>query len=266
MSEAKILYNKKLADGYFRIGLSCEAKAIVPGQFVMLKIQDGFDPLLRRPFGIYNVIKPKGSWELKGSGIEVLYRVVGKGTRILSSLKTGEKLDILSPLGNGFPKPADPQDVIMVAGGMGIAPLYLLAKSIRKGLFLFGARGSREAAFANDFKRLGCEVRLSTDDGSVGRKGFVTELLEEAVTPGSVIYACGPAAMIKRTAEIARKTGAKKCFVSLENSMACGIGVCLGCAVKAKTHAEAENRSYKMVCSEGPVFESSEIDWEAYGH
>ncbi len=133
------------------------------------------------------------------------------------------------------------------------------------GLLLFGARSGNEAAITRDFTRLGCRVRVATEDGSRGTKGLVTGLL--VLKPDSVVYACGPLAMLKAVARIADKAGVK-CLVSLERAMACGIGVCLGCAVLTRDHkGEAGGRAsgsgeFKMVCSDGPVFDSSEIDWE----
>ncbi|MBI5643658.1 MAG: dihydroorotate dehydrogenase electron transfer subunit [Deltaproteobacteria bacterium] len=257
----EIIHNDRVSAKYFRLGLAWKTPTIVPGHFVMLRVSDGLDPLLRRPFGIYNVIGAKGKDSLRGEGIELIYQVVGKGTNILSMKRPGEKLSILGPLGNGFPYPEDHKNVIMIAGGMGIVPLYLFAKRINRGKLLFGARGRAEAGVAKDFKALDCKVKIATEDGSIGRKGYVTELLEEDLTPGMIVYACGPVAMLKRVAEISLKEGAK-CYVSLERAMACGIGVCLGCAVKSKAHNEKENKNYMMVCSEGPVFDSSLIDWD----
>lgn len=259
----KILYNREIAPGYFRLGLSWRTPRILPGQFVMLKVSDGLDPLLRRPFGISMVLSPKGKTAFCGSGIEVLYRVVGKGTKILSLKEKGEGIDILGPLGNGFPEHGPGKNIIMAAGGMGIAPLYLLAKKLMGGTLLFGARTGSEAVFARGFREFNCRIRVSSEDGSAGKKGLVTDLLAEEALPGSIIYACGPAGMLKAVAGMAGKEGAR-CYVSLERGMACGIGVCLGCAVRAKTHEEeAGNKTYRMVCSEGPVFNSEDIDWEA---
>src|SRR3989338_2115499 len=132
-----ILYNKEISSGSFRMWISWKAKAVRPGQFVMLKASAGHDPLLRRPFGIYNVIGAKSGLALKGRGIEVLYSVVGRGTGILSMRKPGECVDVLGPLGNGFPPISKKSGrIIFVAGGMGIAPLNLLAKTLNKGVFL----------------------------------------------------------------------------------------------------------------------------------
>ncbi len=259
----EITHNKEVSSSYFRIGLKWETPWITPGQFVMLRVCDGLDPLLRRPLGIYNVINARGKERFKGTGVEFLYKVVGRGTRILSLKRPGESVDVLGPLGNGWPVVSGGRrKSIMVGGGMGIAPLYLLANRIKSGVLLFGGKGSAEAGLAKAFK--GHRVRIATEDGSVGRKGFVTELLMQEITPDApeaIVYACGPAGMLKAVAALAEGCGID-CYVSLERSMACGIGVCLGCAVKSGAHAGEADKDYKMVCSDGPVFSSRAVDWE----
>lgn len=254
--EVGIIYNKEAGPGYFLLGLDWRPPAFKAGQFVMLRVSDGLDPLLRRPFGIYRVMSG-------GKGVELLYQVVGKGTRILSLKRPGERLGLLGPLGNGFTMPPKAAKVVLVAGGMGIVPLYPFAHEVRGAVLLYGTRDAAQASVAGDFKELGCPVRHATEDGSLGVKGYVTELLKDELTRDAMVYACGPAPMLKAVAAIAGAAGAR-CYVSLERSMACGIGVCLGCAVKGRVHADAENKLYKMVCSDGPVFESGEIDWEAF--
>lgn len=260
----EIIYNKRISAGYYRMALSWNTPLVKPGQFVMLRSTGSLDPLLRRPLGIYNVIGSNGKGAFRGDAIELLYRVVGRGTELLSAKKPGDTVDVLGPLGNGFPvSKAGDGDVIMVAGGMGVVPLYLLAKSLEGGVLLFGCRSKAEAVLTKDFRAIKKKIAISTEDGSVGRQGFVTELLEQELTPRSVVYACGPSGMLKETARLSEQAGAR-CYVSLERPMACGIGVCLGCAVKAKNHTAMENRDYRMVCSEGPVFDSRDIDWEAF--
>ena len=259
----KILYNKEVSPGYFRLGLEWKAPRIFAGNFVMLRVSDGLDPLLRRPLGIYKVLGPVGKAGTKGNGVELLYRVAGKGTKILSLREPGEHINVLGPLGNGFPDPGRGKKALMVAGGMGIVPMYLLAGRLPSSTLLFGAGGAREAGIAKDFKGLGCTIKISTEDGSVGEKGLVTALLKEEITPCSVIYACGPEGMLKAVSKIAHEAGVRS-YVSLERSMACGIGVCLGCAVKSKEHGAQENKNYRMVCSDGPVFDGAEIDWELF--
>jgi dihydroorotate dehydrogenase electron transfer subunit len=259
----KILYNRSVAPGYFRMGIEWRTPGIRPGQFVMLRVAEGLDPLLRRPLGVYRVLASRGKGVFRGSGIEVLYKVVGRGTAILAHKRPGETVDVLGPLGNGFPlvRGRAAEKVIMVAGGIGTVPFLMLAEQKGAGLFLFGGRSRADTALVRDFKRLGVKIKISTEDGGVGRKGLVTELLAEELSPDSVVYACGPLGMLRGVAVVAARAGAR-CLVSLERSMACGIGVCLGCAVKGAAHAPADFKEFKMVCSDGPVFESAEIDWD----
>src|SRR3989304_2525548 len=226
--ESKILYNDRLAEGYFRLGLAGKSPALKAGHFVMLRVSDGMDPLLRRPFGIYRVIGAKGKGS-RGTGIGLLSRAGGGGPAILSSKRPGETLGILGPLGNGFPAPEKGQKVVMVTGGMGIVPLYLLAQKLGKGTLLFGARSKKETFLLEDFKGLGLRIKTATEDGSAGAKGLVTALLEKELAPDTVVYACGPMGMLKAASRLCAGAGVK-CFVSLERAMACGIGVCLGCA------------------------------------
>lgn len=237
-----------------------------PGQFVMLRVSDGLDPLLRRPFGIYNVIGAKtgtGFSFKRPTGVEILYHVVGKGTAMLSSKEPGEEVNVLGPLGNGFPEPREARNVIMVAGGVGIAPMLPLAQRLKAGVLLFGARHKADTKISAGFSGLGCKIKFATDDGSRGFKGVVTGLLADEIKPDSIIYACGPAPMLKAVAAVALAAHIR-CFVSLESAMACGIGVCLGCAVKAVPHkAGCRPDGFRMVCSDGPVFDSTDIDWDA---
>ncbi len=264
---ATVLYNTKTECGAYRLGLGFRAEAIVPGHFFMIRTADSIDPLLNRPLGAYRVLdshgnavgaKP-GERSFSGSGVEFLYNVVGRGTSLLAGLKAGDTTTLLGPLGNGFKVPDDKsKKIIMVGGGMGIVPFYMLAGAVGGGVFLFGARGEADAGLTADFAGLGCRVEISTEDGSVGKKGLVTDLLADELTPDAIVYACGPPGMLKAVAAMSERSGAI-CYVSLEKTMACGIGVCLGCAVK--TRQETEGR-YRMVCSEGPVFDSVDIEWD----
>lgn len=271
-TKAVVLYNKEILPGYFLLGLKWKAAKAAPGQFVMLRTSGGFDPLLRRPLGIYSVINAGGKKTFGDDGIELLYKVVGKGTKILSQKVKGDGIDVLGPLGNGFTLKAEHENkkVILLSGGMGMVPLVFFAKALGSGTALFGCRSKAEVQLASGFKKNGCKLRVATEDGSAGEKGLATDLLKDEITNDSVVYACGPVAMLKATAAIAATVGAV-CFVSLERAMACGIGACLGCAVKSGKHSGVyelsgviENREYKMVCSDGPVFDGADIDWEAF--
>ncbi|HHL39175.1 MAG TPA: dihydroorotate dehydrogenase electron transfer subunit [Deltaproteobacteria bacterium] len=266
---ASVTDNVELCRGHF--GLTVELPSpwrVRPGQFLMVRVSDGpdplsLDPLLRRPFGVADVAGGAlGGGLVTGTRIEIIYRVVGRGTAIMSRLRPGDVIDVLGPLGNGFPPVEPGRRLVMVAGGIGIPPFKLLARTTG-GTLLFGARTGREAALAEQLRAIGgCTVRTATEDGSVGHKGLVTDLLAEEVSAESVVYACGPAAMLRAVARLCAGRGVE-CHVSLESSMACGMGVCLGCAVRAAQKDHAGAFRPLMVCCDGPVFESSLIDWEA---
>jgi dihydroorotate dehydrogenase electron transfer subunit len=256
MAALKVIYNRRITPAYYKLGLSLgmpgrslDLKSFVPGQFVMVKVSDGTDPLLRRPFSVYNLTGPERG---RVRGIEILYKVAGKGTEIMSGWEEGHMVDVLGPLGNGFPRPQG--KLLMVAGGIGIASFYLLAKRYANSELVFGARSRADAALASDFKGFVKKLKVTTEDGSVGEKGLASKLVSREIKTGTVVYACGPEAMLRVVSKIARKKGVK-CLVSMERAMACGMGACLGCAVKMK------NGGYKMACSDGPVFDSKEIEW-----
>ncbi len=256
---AKILENKSIAQGFYKMRLESPylANNAKPGQFIEVKCSDENDPLLRRPLGVHRILK---------NGIEILYEVVGKGTELLSKRKAGETLDMIGPLGNGFILNAKryPLNAILIAGGIGVAPLLALAERLayskKQKIHVFiGAKTKEHIICSEDFKKIGCDVSVSTENGSRGHKGFITDLLLDFLnakryTLYANIYACGPNAMLKAVAKIAesKKT---PCQISLEERMACGIGVCLGCPVKVKV------AEYKMVCKDGPVFDAKEIVW-----
>lgn len=218
------------------------AANVVPGQFVHIRIEDSFLPLLRRPFSIHDV---------DGDIFAILYKIRGRGTFLLSKYRRGDQIDIIGPLGKGFNiKKYD--KIAIVAGGMGVAPLYFLAKKLKtKELtILLGAATEEELAYVGEFSKLG-ELKITTEDGSLGTKGMVTDLLRE-IRDSNYIAACGPTPMLKVVKSFTTKHNIP-CQLSLEERMACGIGICLSCAVKSAN-------SYKYVCKDGPVFWSSEID------
>ncbi|MCX5678928.1 MAG: dihydroorotate dehydrogenase electron transfer subunit [Candidatus Omnitrophica bacterium] len=261
--KAEILSNKKVGSGFYRmkLGENYLAKITRAGQFVEVRCSSGAETLLRRPLGVHRI------WP---DGIEMLYEVVGKGTALLSEKKAGEKLDMIGPLGNGFDTDLASDINILVAGGIGVAPLTALAENLRarqnkKVHVMIGARTRSHIMCKEEFKSLGCSVKISTDDGSRGYKGFATELLinllatckPETYLPQFrrvMVYACGPMEMLRAVRAITLKRGIP-CQVSLEERMACGVGVCLGCPVKMKTGG------YKMVCKDGPVFNTEDLAW-----
>ncbi|MCX5715963.1 MAG: dihydroorotate dehydrogenase electron transfer subunit [Candidatus Omnitrophica bacterium] len=246
----KITENKNIAGGYFKLSFkdSWLATNSKPGQFLEVRVNDGLKPFLRKPLGIHRI---------ENNSVEVLYEVIGEGTKALSERKREEALDIIGPLGNGFNLTPNTYNLtpLLIAGGIGVAPLVFLAQKLArsKPIVLLGAKTKADVLCEKGLRRLGCDVRIATDDGSKGHKGFVTELLKE-ILPKTLIYACGPKPMMK---EIARIAAMRKipCQVLLEEYMACGIGACLGCAVMTR-------KGYKMVCKDGPVFKAGDIIWE----
>lgn len=240
------------------------AASAQPGQFVHVSCmpQGAYDPLLRRPLGIHFVDADSGR-------VGLLYEVVGRGTSILSEKCPGHTLDLIGPLGNGFTLPASAhQPVLLLAGGIGVAPLYYLAERIadivsrERISVIIGARTSEMLLCVDDFKQITSDVRIATDDGTCGYHGFTTGLLDEyvkAIDPGNppLIYACGPMPMLAGVAEISG-AHALKCQVSTEAKMACGIGACMSCVIKI--HA-GDSFKYLRACKEGPVFDADEIMW-----
>lgn len=227
------------------------SKVAKAGQFVMVRVGHTNDPLLRRPFSIHRVENEK---------ISLLFKVVGRGTKILSDLQISEKVDILGPLGNGFTVHSNMVHYL-VGGGMGIAPFLFLAEQIKRNdnmakvVALIGARNRQELIAVEELEAVeGVEVSIATDDGSCGHHGLVTELL--ATVQEGTVYCCGPWPMMKAVAEICRN---KKlaCQVSLETMMGCGIGACLGCAVEGAHHLAEKN--YLHVCKDGPVYEAERV-------
>ena len=252
----KILANEKLGRGYFKMLISAPAIArrAKPGQFVHLRCQEGIQPLLRRPFSFHRISK---------NTFEILYKVVGQGTNLLAKKQKGDKIDMLGPLGTGFPLQPTTYNLqpILVAGGMGVAPLLALAQRLpnkRKTVVLLGAKTKQELLCAAEFKGLSAQVQITTDDGSQGFKGLVTNLLIRMLRNTKyeiryTIYACGPNPMLKAVAAIAKQYKALA-YGSLEERMACGVGACLGCAVSTRA-------GYKQACKDGPVFNLREIVW-----
>lgn len=252
LEDAPILEQQKVGPRHYKLTLSSEyiAQNAHPGQFVEIKVGNGTTPLLRRPLSIHRVI---------GKNIEILYEAVGPGTELLSQRKKGEKLNVLGPLGSGFKIDCD--EIILVAGGLGVAPLRFLAdeavKLGKKVHALLGA-GTKECLLCEaDLLPISENVKVTTDDGSYGEKGLVTDTLKSLLSTFnsqlSAIYSCGPRAMLAEVARVAREHDIP-CQVSLEAYMACGIGACLGCAVETRN-------GYKMACKDGPVFNAEEIKW-----
>lgn len=223
-----------------------------PGQFVHVKVGDNMDPLLRRPLSLYDVDK-------KLSSITLLYKVVGRGTELLTKVRVKESIDVMGPLGKGFSL-GDYQHVLLVGGGVGIAPLVYLSRVLRekgcKVTVLYGAQKREEMVAFDRLRHLEVDLMAATVDGSAGHKGLVTDLLSKKLVPEKIdfIYTCGPEVMMADVMEYAHKNGIPG-EVSLEEHMACGVGACLGCARKLKP----DDEYYVKVCKDGPVFSMAEI-------
>jgi dihydroorotate dehydrogenase electron transfer subunit len=265
--------NVRLARNTFRIRLDCPelARAIRPGQFVMLRVTGVSDPLLGRPFALYDTV-------LDASGqpvaVDVVYLVVGKVTSLLSRLGAAATVEVWGPLGNGFADLTGRSHVALVAGGIGQTPLLAYARDLlgtrgyggrparrqvgRVSLY-YGVRTADLAAGVDDFRAAGADVHLSSDDGSLGHHGYVTQLLAERPRPDFLV-GCGPEPMLHALAKQAAAWGVP-CHVSLETPMACGLGVCFSCVAKVKT-AEGD-WDYKRVCVDGPVFDAAGLAWDA---
>ena len=259
---SQILSNVEIAPDYWRIRLTAprEFAEAEPGQFVMVRVAGGIDPLLRRPLAVFDL----GMHETGGVPqvwFEMLYKVVGKGTALLSSLREGNDVDILGPLGTGFDMGSDDEEKLLVGGGIGLAPLYLLATELvrrKSPVHLFaGGRTHHDLLCLADFERLGVKCHCATEDGSYGAKGFVTVALNrhlDALAGKATLYACGPDGMLHALAKIAAERRLP-CQVSLEGYMACGVGACLACT------CGAANGGSRQVCKDGPVFWAEEVGW-----
>lgn len=248
-----------------------QARLVRPGQFIMLKCVEQVDenPLLRRPFTIFNIHRSTRSG--RPDGLELLIKDVGCGTGKLTRVRPGQTLDCLGPQGHGFQVSSEMRNRVetacLVAGGVGIAPLYLLAQSllaqnVKPVLFYGGARAD-DLVLRDYFERLGIEIFYATEDGSFGERGVVTQpfaqFLKANARKETRVYACGPWGMMKAIHGLSAQANVQ-CEVSLEARMGCALGACLGCVVGIKDHA-GENQ-FLRVCQDGPVMNSRVIDWD----
>jgi dihydroorotate dehydrogenase electron transfer subunit len=273
---AQAIENVRLARDTYRIRFSCPAIArrILPGQFVMIRLAGCNDPILGRPLALYDVVDNADG---QPDALDIVYLVVGKMTSRLAALEPGAKLEVWGPLGNGFPiQPTE--HLIMVAGGIGQTPFLALAREYlglhtygdaprdvpraKKITLCYGVRNAEYLAGVEDFRRLGIDVRLATDDGSLGHRGLVTELIEPAVKSSADscrIVSCGPEPMLKAVAEIAQRMNIP-CQVSLETPMACGMGICFSCAAKIRDGKGGWD--YRRTCVEGPIFNAADVEFD----
>jgi dihydroorotate dehydrogenase electron transfer subunit len=272
--QTEIVFNKKVATQTFLMGLRSKeiADATEPGQFVMIQVHGTgapqrrslWDPLLRRPFSICGTTGP--------DVFLVLYRVVGRGTALLQEKREGKRVSVLGPLGKGFHRPGIHTLPVLIAGGIGIAPLLSLAQSLkgREIQGMMGFRSADEVVPMDLAPDLNFQYEISTDDGTKGHGGLVTDLLTQYLEDHSEkkstlsLFACGSVPMLKQVADMASEHHIP-CQVSLESTMACGLGACQGCATRASLDSASlkEGKDYLHVCQDGPVFPVQAIDWNS---
>ncbi len=270
---ATVVDQSPMARDTFRLRLRCPevAERILPGQFFMVRAPGTADPLLGRPFALFDVFEEDG----RPAGVEFGYLVVGKLTRLMPSWKPGDPVEVWGPLGNGFPVP-EGGHLLCVAGGIGQTPFLAVAREAlglrrygrparavkqpaEKVTLLYGVRSADRLAGVTDFERVGVEVHVATEDGSAGFRGLVSQLLTERLQQGERpdrIYCCGPEPMMAAASEIARQANLP-CWVSLETPMACGIGACFSCVARIRT--DQGDWDYRRVCVDGPVFPADRV-------
>ena len=284
--------NEPQGRGAWLMRLAIPSAGFAPqaGQFVTLRVGEGTDPLLRRPFSVCNAsFRPEGN----STGIEILYKVVGRGTKLLARLKPADTVNLMGPLGHGFSLPKRKSVCVLVAGGIGVAPLVLLARQLvklpfvddrRRVVVLIGAKTRDELYCADELSDYGITLKVATEDGSAGLRGTVLDLLAKAVRvlrpvarkkrhskrPAPVpkseraglamfagervnFYACGPVEMLKKVGKLAARHNFP-CEVSLEQRMACGVGACRGCVIQVAGRKKGQT-AYATACQGGPVFE-----------
>jgi dihydroorotate dehydrogenase electron transfer subunit len=252
----QIISNERDTDLYFRLVVRAPAIAplVQPGQFAHVRVLPMKEALLRRPFSIF---------QAAGDTFSILYKTVGKGTEAISRMRPGKELSAIGPLGHGFTVPKSGGETpLLVAGGYGMAALYLLAeRSPQKGIVFVGGRRRVDILCEAEFRALGWDVRASTEDGSAGEKGMVTEpLLKELrrSSAGRKLFACGPTPMLKAVGKIAEEFRVPA-ELSMDEHMCCGVGVCLTCVIPIKA---GDGWEYQRSCTEGPVFDAGRIAWE----
>lgn len=258
--QTTILSNEIVAEDHYLLRCECSeiAKHAQPGKFIHVLISQGPGILLRRPFTIYSI---------DGKEISMLYQIIGDGTQRLSEMQIGTTIRVLGPLGNTFNLSKKPEPAILVGGGAGIASLMLLATELRgqdlQTIGLVGAQHDKRLLSVEDLKEIGVTVQIATDDGSIGHHGFVTDLLTDILKKNDldnpIIYACGPHAMLASVSKISNDFNVQT-QVAMENRMGCAMGVCLGCVCPVRI--DDNQIEYQRVCTEGPVFNASDIAWE----
>jgi dihydroorotate dehydrogenase electron transfer subunit len=266
----EVLENVPLARATYRIRLRCPelARAICPGQFLMLRLPGHSDPLLGRPFALYDTVLDERGEPV---AVDVVYLVVGKLTGLLAAARAGDRVEVWGPLGNGFPDYDGIDHIALVAGGIGQTPFLAHVRDllgtrsyggrpprrmVQRVSLYYGVRTADLAAGVEDFRAAGAAVHLASDDGSLGFHGFVTQLLETHSPPHQLV-GCGPEPMLHALAKLARRWNVP-CDVSLETPMACGVGICFSCVTRVQT---ADGWDYRRVCVDGPVFDAAKLEW-----
>jgi dihydroorotate dehydrogenase electron transfer subunit len=275
-ARVSVIENVQLARDTYRIRFECPAIArrIVPGQFLMFRLPGLNDPLLGRPLALYDTVLDS---EGRPSAIDIVYLTLGKMTNRLAGCRAGDEVEIWGPLGNGFP-PITTDHLIMVAGGIGQTPFKALGQeyvgsrqygepprtvlSAKRVTMCYGVRTAELAAGVPDFDAAGINVQLSSDDGTLGHHGLVTELLcqllDEADSEERLVVCCGPEPMMHAVSEICNANNTR-CLASLETPMACGIGICFSCVTKVRQPDGTWD--WKRTCVEGPIFDGTKIEW-----
>lgn len=265
---AQIAFNRPISAAYRHLGILTPGfpRAFAPGQFVMVRPSLAVDPFLPRAFSIYRIAPSADS---AAPVVEILYKVLGKGTQCLSRQEPGQEIELLGPLGNSFTAREDVDAAVLVAGGIGVPPIAALARhirnpqsTIRNCLVFLGGKTSEDILCVKDFQAVGATVHITTEDGSLGARGLITDALEPFLRTSDLgprtIFTCGPPGMLAAVARLAETLGVA-CQTSVEANMACGFGACMGCAIEVRSNGTGP--SYKLVCKDGPVFDSRVIKW-----
>ncbi|MDR2346769.1 MAG: dihydroorotate dehydrogenase electron transfer subunit [Planctomycetaceae bacterium] len=263
--EGIVIANECIADFTFKLSIAVEGNfpVVRAGQFIMIRLANNIDLLLGRPLAIYRVRRNDTTCD-NNDIIEVIYLVAGRVTSRFSELTVGLRVRFWGPLGRGFDIELS-KHTILVAGGVGHTPFLMLAENLSKVdsnrvTLLYGAKNKSRVVPLDDFVKIGVDVRVATDDGSIGFKGLVTELVEHVYRKDELthIFSCGASPMLKATFNVASKLKLP-CIVSLETPMSCGIGLCYGCVVKIKDENEPNGWTYQRTCVEGPAFNAYKL-------
>ena len=256
LANASVVRHENYTAGYRLLELNHPgiATSVLPGQFIHIKVPHLDSAVLRRPFSVFKANK---------ENLSILYKEVGLGTRAMGDISVDDKVSVIGPLGNGFPEPDSAATTVLVAGGYGVAPLYMVAeRSAKKGVLFVGGRSSRDILCVDEFTALGWEVIIATEDGSMGDRGLITESLDKWMSDSRSspeFFVCGPDGLLKAIGDRAADLSCSA-WLSLDKHMGCGVGACLACVQMIKENDGTVNT--KRVCKDGPVFEAKSIMWK----